>query len=47
MVKGDAATKTEADTFDSLTKKHSELEAEIALAERELEAARYESPQYM
>ena len=41
MVKGDAAVKTEADTFESLTKKQSELEADIALTERELEAARY------
>ena len=40
MVKGDAAAKGEADTFESLTQKQSELEAEIALAERELEAAR-------
>ena len=40
MVKGDAAAKGEADTFESLTKKQSELEAEIDSAERELEAAR-------
>ena len=43
MVKGEAAVKGEVETFESLSKRKSELEAEVAAAERELEAARSES----